>query len=295
MDKAIGTKVMQIKDTIDYFSGRSLCIATKHSKERVIAPILSSRLGVIPFTPHYFDTDLLGTFAGEVERNGDALAVARAKCDMAMDLTGADLAVASEGSFGPHPYLPFAYADEELMMLKDRINNFEVSVMKVSTSTNFAATKVEDFNQLLKFAKQAMFPMHGLILKSKLGGFMDMVKGIVDWSILNSTYHKLKNKYGEVYVETDMRAHLNPLRMNVIREVALDLVERLNRRCPNCGIPGFGITGTLAGLPCRECNNATNSKLANILECTNCGFSTHELYPNEKKTEDPMYCDYCNP
>ena len=86
-------------------------VATKHGKEKVIAPILERSLGVKVLSTTNLDTDRFGTFSGEVERKGTPLEVARAKCEAALKLTGADLAVASEGSFGPHPELFFAAAE----------------------------------------------------------------------------------------------------------------------------------------------------------------------------------------
>lgn len=47
-----------------------------------------------------FDTDMLGTFTGEVERKLDPLATVREKCLRAMKHNHCDLGVASEGSFG---------------------------------------------------------------------------------------------------------------------------------------------------------------------------------------------------
>ena len=85
------------------FEGRPLIIATKHEKEKVIAPILEKELGVKCFLALDLDTDKLGTFSGEVERHDDPITTARKKCLLAMELTNCDLAVASEGSFGPHP------------------------------------------------------------------------------------------------------------------------------------------------------------------------------------------------
>jgi hypothetical protein len=48
------------------FKNRRLLIATKHEKEKVIA--LLEKNGVICFVNENFDTDLLGTFTGEIER-----------------------------------------------------------------------------------------------------------------------------------------------------------------------------------------------------------------------------------
>lgn len=50
------------------FSQRKLVIATKHHKEKVIAPLIEKVLGVECFVGKNFDTDTLGTFTGEVER-----------------------------------------------------------------------------------------------------------------------------------------------------------------------------------------------------------------------------------
>ena len=62
------------------FKGRKLLIATKHEKQKVIAPILETELGVKCFIVDNFDTDELGTFSGEIERKDDAITTARKKC-----------------------------------------------------------------------------------------------------------------------------------------------------------------------------------------------------------------------
>ena len=50
------------------FEGRRLLIATKHKKEQVIAPILEEGLGVQCFVPENYDSDIFGTFSGEIDR-----------------------------------------------------------------------------------------------------------------------------------------------------------------------------------------------------------------------------------
>jgi hypothetical protein len=81
------------------FRDRVLVIATKHSKEKIMTPILENQLGVKCIIPDEFDTDLLGTFSGEIERTLSPLHAARKKCEISMELTGSDLVVASDGSF----------------------------------------------------------------------------------------------------------------------------------------------------------------------------------------------------
>ena len=66
------------------FKNRNLVIATKHGKELVIAPILEKELGVKCFLPLNFDSDELGTFTGEIEREDDPITTARKKCLKAM-------------------------------------------------------------------------------------------------------------------------------------------------------------------------------------------------------------------
>ena len=108
------------------FKGRKLLIATKHDKEKVIAPILEKELGVTCFVAENFDTDVLGTFTGEVERKDDPITTARNKCLMAMELNNCDLAIASEGSFGPHPAIFFVHADDEMLLFIDKKNDLEI-------------------------------------------------------------------------------------------------------------------------------------------------------------------------
>ena len=119
------------------FKGRKLLIATKHEKEKVIAPILEKELGVSWFVINDFDTDELGTFTGEIERKDDPIITARKKCLLAIELTNCDLAVASEGSFGPHPTIYFVPADDEFLLFFDKKNDLEIIVRELSTETNF--------------------------------------------------------------------------------------------------------------------------------------------------------------
>ena len=86
-----------------FFEGRTLVIASMHRKEEVLKPLLEQGLGITVQVEEGLNTDLLGTFSGEVARLADPLTTARKKCELALDLSGCDLALASEGSFGPHP------------------------------------------------------------------------------------------------------------------------------------------------------------------------------------------------
>ena len=277
------------------FQGRKIIIATKHHKEKVIAPIFEKELGVSCFTDNTFDTDLLGTFTGEVERERDPISTAREKCLQAMKLNNCDLGVASEGSFGPHPSLFFVSADDEFLIFIDTTNNIEVVVRELSTSTNFNGKQIQSQEELISFAKVIGFPEHGLILRKSKDENLDIYKGITDIDTLKKSYKVLSSKYKSIYAETDMRAMYNPTRMNVIREATKKLILKIKSTCPQCQIPGFGITDAKKGLECSLCGSPTNSILSYIYVCQHCQFTKEDMYPNKKTSEDPSYCDNCNP
>jgi len=277
------------------FQDRKVIIATKHQKENVIAPILEKELGVRCFVDNTFDTDTLGTFTGEIERRHDPISTAREKCLQAMKINNCDLGIASEGSFGPHPTLIFVSADDEFLIFIDTINNIEVIVRELSTSTNFNGKQIRSQEELMIFAKGIGFPEHGLILRKSKDENLDIHKGITDIEILVKSFEELSSKYNSVYAETDMRAMYNPTRMNVIREATIKLVQKIKSICPQCQMPGFGITDAKKGLECSLCGSPTNSILSYIYVCGHCQFTKEDMFPNKKTTEDPSYCDYCNP
>ena len=277
------------------FKGRSLLIATKHEKEQIISPIFEKELGVRCFVPDHFDTDIFGTFTGEVERKADPITTARQKCALALELSNADLAIASEGSFGPHPSIFFVNADEEILLFIDKKNNLEIIVKELSTTTNFNASEIRSLRTLKEFANKVGFPSHGLILRQSKEDFKFIFKGITTWIKLVEAYNHLINHSDTVYVETDMRAMYNPTRRKVIEIATNKLIEKIKTTCPVCKTPGFGITGLKEGLPCSACKSPTRSVLSHIYGCQKCNYEDYKVYPYDKTEEDPMYCDQCNP
>ena len=277
------------------FKGRRLLIATKHEKEKVIAPLLDNGLGVLCFVNIDFDTDTLGTFSGEIERKLDPVATARQKCLLAMEMSNCDLGIASEGSFGAHPSLFFASADDEFLIFIDKKNNLEIIARDLSIDTNFNGSEVKNEKELLDFADLVKFPSHALILRASKNDNTAIVKGITNLVHLKKTFHAMLHKYNNVYAETDMRAMHNPSRMAVIKNATKKLLDKINSCCPQCNTPGFGITNAKKGLACSLCGTPTKSTLSLIYNCKKCHYKKEKKYPNKKTTEDPMYCDYCNP
>lgn len=277
------------------FQNRKLIIATKHQKEKVIGPILKKELGINYFIDEQFDTDQLGTFSGEIERKLDPISTVREKCLRAMKTNNCDLGVASEGSFGSHPSLHFINADDEFLIFIDTKNNIEIVARELSTETNFNGREIESETELMRFAKDIGFNQHAIILRKSKYEKNEIHKGITCIEDLKRSFEALFSKHNSVYAETDMRAMYNPTRMLVIQKAAEKLVQMIKTTCPHCKTPGFSITEAKKGLICSLCGLPTSSPLSYIYTCQKCKFTKEAFYPNSKNTEDPMYCDYCNP
>ena len=284
-----------MKTNSDFFSGRRLLIVTKHQKEEVIAPLLEEALGVTCFVSKDFDTDSLGTFSGEIARKDDALTTLRKKCWEGMQAEGFDLAVATEGSFGNHPTVFFAPANDELIMLVDQKNNLEIVERVLSLDTNFDSSEIHTRDELKAFLDKVQFPSHGVILKNATENWTKIHKGITDYDSVEKRFNEIVASCNSCFIETDMRAMFNPTRMKIIYDVCFKLINKLHSVCPECFIPGFGVVGVEAGLLCSSCSMPTRSTSAHIYQCQHCNYKSKVLYPNGKKTEDPMYCDFCNP
>jgi hypothetical protein len=109
------------------YAGVRAVLATMHGKEAAIAPVLFHRLGLVVDTAPALDTDVLGTFTGEIPRVGNIREAAIAKARLGMTATGSPIGIASEGSYGPHPHIPFMAAGVELMVLVDDTRSIVVS------------------------------------------------------------------------------------------------------------------------------------------------------------------------
>lgn len=280
---------------MEQFENRELLIVTKHGKEQVLKPLLEASLGVKCVLNTDFDTDTFGTFSGEIDRKDDSLTTVRKKCLATMLYHNSDLAVASEGSFGPHPSSFFATADDELVIFIDVRNKIEVIGRKVSCDTNFASRELTSLNDLYLFLEQVKFPSHKIILKNPAQKSSEIHKDIATEQEAVLVFNKLLKKYKRVQAETDMRAMNNPTRMNVIKEAAENMIYKLTSLCPRCDFPGFSVSDSVTGLLCRSCNIPTRSILYNVLTCTKCSYEEKKYYPQKKLVEDPMYCDTCNP
>lgn len=278
------------------FHGRTLLIATNHGKEKALAPLLEKELGVkCILPPSDFNSDQFGTFTGEVERKNDPLTTLRQKCTAAQNLCKIDLGVATEGSFGAHPSMPFTPANDELIILIDLKNNLEIVARELSLQTNYNKLPVTSSKDLREFAIRAGFPNHRLILSYENNKKREFIKNIDNPVKLFRSYLRIAEKHSSIMVETDMRAMSNPTRMEVIGNAARNLIKKIKSCCPECGRPGFDTSKFITGLPCRLCGKPTRSVLSIELACKGCNHTEIQEYPDSRSYEDPMYCDHCNP
>ena len=106
-----------------HYKNERVLLASKHEKERVIHPIFLEKIGCEIYTSD-FDTDQFGTFTGEIPRAQNAYETCILKAKSAAIAADCFFSVASEGSFGPHPSIPFFASDHEIMVFVDLKNNW---------------------------------------------------------------------------------------------------------------------------------------------------------------------------
>ena len=140
-------------------------LTTMHGKEKVISPVLEDSLGLVVSLATGVNTDCFGTFSREIERTGSQLDAARAKNSAGFNVTPwARVGLASDGSFGPHPSIPFVALGRELIVLVDRDRGLELTGYDASLSTNYGHKNVSTVDEAISFALIAGLPDHGVIV-----------------------------------------------------------------------------------------------------------------------------------
>ena len=281
------------------YAGSCIILTTKHAKSIAIAPPFLERLEA-SVLEYVVDTDKLGTFSGEVERQGNALECARRKCEWSLNTLGnkVEFALASEGSFGPHPFIPFLPYDHEILYFIDRKHGFHLHLSHLTEKTNYRMQSIDSLEELEKFSKYAQFPSHALILRPNSREVREpLFKGIDSSDVLEEAFKECM-KYSsdsKVWVETDMRAQFNPSRMAVIGELASRLAEQLQTPCPKCEIPGWGKVRQEKGLKCSWCGSETELVKSEIYGCVKCDYEENTERSDGIKEADPGSCQFCNP
>lgn len=271
-------------------------MVTKHAKLDLVSPALSS-LDLVPRLVDEVDTDTFGTFSGEIPRSARAEDTVVAKARAGLEACpSAELGVASEGSFGPHPYLPFVPGGVELVAIVGRDGHFIVGV-DVTTETNFASLETSSEEGVSAFLERIGFPSHAVLVGSKRSDprrASSIVKGINDYDTLRRELSRIVHDHGTALVETDMRAHMNPTRRQAITRAAEDMARRARVACPRCAKPGFCVVEVVPGLPCSQCGCATGKAKERISACRACRY--RQVTPAEGSPyADPYHCPECNP
>jgi hypothetical protein len=278
------------------YAGERICLTTRHGKERALALPFRSGLGA-SLAVQDCDTDQLGTFSGEVERPGDALSTCRRKVLLGLEASGLRLGLASEASFGPHPSVPLLAVGQELLLFVDLERNLSVLERRSEWRTNYSHRRLGPEDDPSAWLRQVGFPSHAVIARPAGGSGQPIHKGIAGAAELREALAACRraDPGGEVWLETDMRAHLNPTRMRSIRRLGLALVRRLRSPCPACRTPGWGLQDTEPGLPCSWCGTATGLTAREVWGCQHCGHSERRPRRDGLEAADPGHCPCCNP
>ncbi|MCP1372993.1 DUF6671 family protein [Dyella lutea] len=278
--------------------GETAVLATMHGKQRAIAPLLARFLGLRVVVPQDFDTDRFGTFSRDIARTGTPLETARAKIAAGFArVPDARIGLASEGSFGPHPQVPFLAWGSEQVMLVDRASDLELVGRHEAPAAYFVHAQVDNINAALAFAARVGFPRQGVIVMGVVDGqpspAVALAKDAHDDDTLIAAVRRALATCGAASLETDMRAHRNPPRMRCIRRATVDLLRAWRSPCPACARPGFVVTARLPGRPCGWCGAPTRQVLADERRCAGCCHL--ERQPRHDGPADPAHCDACNP
>jgi hypothetical protein len=279
------------------YRGLWAAVATMHGKERAIAFHPCKCFDMAITTAPGIDTDALGTFTGEIVRQGTIVDAARAKARLATERTGAALGIGSEGAFGPDPYMPIIPCGREVLVMREAASGHEIVVHR-RTRTNFDHMIAAEGDDINGFLDRIGFPSHAVIVRPEDQRDLSVLaKGITELASLRTAIRDVAARAasGRVMIQTDMRAHLNPTRMAAIGRAAKWLAVRTARCCPACRAPGFGITDVERGLICSDCGTPTDCVRAEIHSCTACGHKVRKFERSNRTRAEARWCHLCNP
>lgn len=291
-------RVDKAADTSPY-RGRRAVLATMHGKEKAFAPVFSDRLGMDVTVPDGLDTDQLGTFSGEVPRRLGMRETAISKARMALARTGETLALANEGSFGPHPQVPFLAAGIERAVFVDTDRGIVIEESLIDDQPAFHHAEVTCFADLTPHLERMDFPRHRLIVTPAAGERCQetVFKGLADQDSLAAAIAAAaaRSPDGRALVQSDMRAHMNPRRMDRLAILAQRLAMRIGTACPACNAPGYGHLRHEAGLPCEDCGAPTHALRFDVSGCGACGHEERLIRTGTPERASAGLCPLCNP
>jgi rubrerythrin len=276
------------------YQGKTVACLTQHGKVPLIAPVLEPALGCHLVQATGYDTDLFGSFTGEVPRLEGQIETARRKAQKGMELCGVTLGIASEGAFGADPFSGLMPWNIEVLIWLDAERQLEVVGIAQGPARHLQRA-IQSVEELEKFSQEAGFPDHHLTLRPESPTDPRIQKGLQRWDALKQAFLDSQQKASNrlVYLEHDLRAFGNPTRQKMIQQAAVDLLKKIQSYCPRCSSSGFSITGHTPGRPCLWCGRPTRLAKTVVWSCATCGYSRED--PHEAQYAKAERCDHCNP
>lgn len=277
-----------------YFGQRAI-LTSKHEKVSLIQPEFSRAFNLeVRELP--LDTDLLGTFSGEIERIASPLETAIKKARLGMQASGISLGIASEGSIGADPAMPLLTSDMELLVLVDDERGLVISETFRSFDIHAGRREFRNGDDISEFLSRVDFPNHHLIVVTDGAEGVHSIRGISNTQKLHESIEELLaiSPKGYVVIESDFRANHSPSRQVNIQAAAKQLANRVASLCPECATPGWGVVDYERGVECRGCGDI-NPDIAHreVLGCVKCAVRAPGKVVND--FIDPARCFSCNP
>ena len=279
---------------LDSYKGQSVALPTLHQKGSLIAPAFLSHLGM-KVIEVAVDTDQLGSFAGEIKREGSQLETVRRKALLGLEESGLAYALASEGSIGADPEIGLLTSDIETIIFIDSINNLEIVESYRSFDINAHVLQYEEGMDLSPFLAKSDFPHHRLIVRSEFGYSHVIAKAIsTEEALMNALAEAKRLNVDPIFIESDLRAHCSPSRAKNIEIAAERLAAKISSLCPECTTPGWGAIKAIYGLACSDCGQESERATRALLYgCVKCSHSAEGALLAE--SIDPSRCNWCNP
>jgi hypothetical protein len=281
-----------MNDVTNLYMQRQAVLVTMHGKESVIVPVLSTHLGMHVTTLTHIDTDQFGTFTGDIARRDSQYQTAIAKAMAGIESSGCDVGIASEGSFGPHPDVPWITINRELVVLVDCRHDWVIEGWATSVETSAVRREVTTRAAAHAFCDAVGFPAQGVIMRVDSDPPV-LFKECTTHEAFDAQVAQLLQTYQTIWLETDLRAHRNPKRRVVIQQAVAQLVANAQRICPACAAPGMHVVETVYGLPCEWCGTPTNLRKAEVFGCVRCTYRYAQDCGDALAS--PEYCEMCNP
>lgn len=270
-----------------------IALATKHGKLNQLKPAFE-RLSDFELVVAEIDTDLFGAFSGETPRTSSPLETAIAKARAGAIELGLDYGLASEGTIGPNPSIPWATVDHEVLVLVCLSRDLTIYETHQSTAILAKTQALEPGCDLTAVFTAFDLPNHAVNLSYSNSDSHSIEKGLSDIEQLRTRIESLWDQDFEIRLESDFRAMSSPSRQTNIEACAEKLVNRIASNCPGCDEIGFGKISYEFGVPCISCGEV-NSRIPHteLQGCVACEYSQSKSLG--VTSIDPARCDGCNP